>query len=82
MSESKESQGGSQGKKPISTVLIAILVIVIVVVGAVGYVAYQRYIAPSKPVAKVVTKTLTVSPPNPNTLVDLRSMGQIYSPDA
>ncbi|MFQ1021674.1 hypothetical protein PRZ02_07040, partial [Thermoproteati archaeon 3817-70] len=82
MSENKQNQSGSQGKKPISTLLIAVIVIVIVVIGAVGYVAYQHYYVPSKPVAKVTTKTVTISPPNPNTLVDLGSMGQIYSPDA
>ena len=64
-------------KKSVSKTLIAaIIVIVVVIAGAAGYVYYRNITSSSQ------VKTVVIAPSSPNTLIDIGTMGQIYSPDA
>ncbi|MCL4343854.1 MAG: ABC transporter substrate-binding protein [Thaumarchaeota archaeon] len=71
-------------QRSISTVLAAAIVIVVIIIAGVG--AYAYYMSTVKPTKvtppPTTTKTITISPPNPNELIDLGTFGQLYAPDA
>ncbi len=75
-----------KNRKSVSTAVIAvIIVIVIIIAGIGGYYYYLSTIKPKPtptPTPTPTTKTITIAPPNPNELVDIGTMGQIYSPDS
>ncbi len=72
--------------KSISTAVVATIVIVIIIIAAAGGYLYYQSTITKKPTTTTppppTTKTITIAPPNPNELVDLGTMGQIYAPDS
>ena len=75
-----------RNRKSVSTAVIAVIIVVVIIIAGIGgYYYYLSTIKPKPtptPTPTPTTKTITIAPPNPNELVDIGTMGQIYSPDS